>query len=98
MPVTKVIIMPFLDLFYSDKESRVLIGNTGIAKEGYFATLCFLTDKNEFVSICLTREQLVSIQEVIAQGVRAIDRETEKNNTLKAEIEKNLRGRANHEE
>jgi hypothetical protein len=38
--------MPFLDLFYSDKESRILIGNTGIAKEGYFATLCFLTDKN----------------------------------------------------
>ncbi|MEG4293239.1 hypothetical protein Q5692_31740 [Microcoleus sp. C2C3] len=90
--------MPFLDVFYSEKESRVLIGNTGITKEGYFATLCFLTDKNEFVSICLTREQLLSIQEVIAQGVKAIDREIEKNNIVKAEIEEILRGWANHEE
>jgi hypothetical protein len=90
--------MPFLDLFYSDKESRVLIGNTGIAKEGYFATLCFLTDKNEFVSICLTKEQLVNIQKVIAQGVKAIDRETEKNNTVKSEIEEILKKRTNHEE
>lgn len=90
--------MPFLDLFYSDKESRVLIGNTGIAKEGYFATLCFLTDKNEFVTICLTKEQLVSLQEVIPQVVKAIDRENEKNNTVKSEIEEMLRKRANHEE
>ena len=90
--------MPFLDLFYSAKESRILIGNTGIAKKGYFATLCFLTDKNEFISICLTKEQLVSIQEVIAQGIKAIDRETEKNNTVKSEIEEILKERANHEE
>jgi hypothetical protein len=90
--------MSFLDLFYSDKESRVLIGNTGIAKEGYFGTLCFLTDKNEFVSICLTKEQLVSMQEVIAQGVKAIDRETEKNNTVKSEIEEMLKKRTNYEE
>jgi len=90
--------MSFLDLFYLDKESRVLIGNTGIAKEGYFATLCFLTDKNEFISICLTKEQLVSMQEAIAQGVKAIDRETEKNNTVEAEIEEMLKKRTNHEE
>ena len=90
--------MPFLDVFYSAKESRVLIGNTGIAKEGYFANLCFLTDKNEFVSICLTKKQLLSIQSVIAQGVKAIDMENEKNNTVKSEIEEILRKQTNHEQ
>ena len=36
--------MPFLDTFYLAKNSRVLIGNTGIKKEDYFAILYFLTD------------------------------------------------------
>jgi hypothetical protein len=89
--------MPSLETFYLDKESRILIGNTGIAKDGYLAPLCFLTDNNEFINICLTKEQLISIQKVITQGLTVIDKELEKNNVTEADIEQMLRERGSYE-
>lgn len=74
--------------FYSNKESRVLMGgNKATSESTYYAALCFMDKDSKFINIFLTRKQLVDLKELINKNITFIDAEHEKNETVMKEIE-----------
>ncbi len=81
--------------FYSNKESKVLMGgNKETSKSTYYAALCFIDKDSKFINIFLTKKQLVDLQSLINKNIAFIDAEHRKHETFIKEMEESLRHNA----